>query len=105
MPVSDEERRHIFGGKSNEGGYHFERVLQRKLPEIASLKPRVASSSANSLSVTPECPFTQNHSTWCCAQAACRRFQRSTFFTGCLADVSQPLRSQPRTHLVIPLRT
>ena len=67
--------------------------------------PRVASTSANSLSATPECPFTQNHSTWCRAQAVWSRFQRSTFFTGCFAEVIQPLRSQPSTHLVMPLRT
>jgi pimeloyl-ACP methyl ester carboxylesterase len=62
---------------------------------IASCMPRVASSSASSLSATPACPFTQNHSTRCRAQAAWSRCQRSTFFTGCFAAVIQPLRSQP----------
>src|SRR6201999_3933215 len=41
--------------KPHEGG--------REKGSDASSKPRVASPSANSLSATPECPFTQNHST------------------------------------------
>ncbi|BCI55084.1 hypothetical protein NIIDNTM18_43620 [Mycolicibacterium litorale] len=72
---------------------------------IASCRPRVASWSASSLSATPEWPFTQNHSTRWRAQAFWRRCHRSTFFTGCFAAVRQPLRSQPSTHLVMPLRT
>src|SRR4029077_10217502 len=72
---------------------------------IASCIPRVASSSASSLSATPACPFTQNHSTWCRAQAIWSRCQRSTFFTGCFAAVFHPFRSQPSTHLVMPFLT
>jgi Trypsin-like peptidase domain/PDZ domain len=93
--------RHLRSRPDNSG-HSRQGVVDRA---IASCIPRVASLSASSLSATPACPFTQNHSTRCRAQAAWSRCHRSTFFTGCLAAVCQPLRSQPRTHLVMPFRT
>jgi hypothetical protein len=41
----------------------------------------------------------------CRAQAAWSRCQRSTFFTGFLSAVIQPLRAQPWTHFVMPFLT
>ena len=41
----------------------------------------------------------------CSCDSASMRCQSSTFFTGCFDAVIQPLRSQPYTHLVMPLRT
>jgi len=63
--------------------------------------------SARSLPGSPEWPLTQRHSIWWPPSftSASSRFQSSTFFTGSLLAVTQPLAFQPRIHSVMPLRT
>ncbi|MCY1210909.1 hypothetical protein D3C87_829510 [compost metagenome] len=63
--------------------------------------------SARSLPGSPECPLTQRHSIWWPpSDTSLSSFcQSSTFFTGCLVEVSQPLAFQPRIHSVMPMRT
>jgi mannose-6-phosphate isomerase-like protein (cupin superfamily) len=69
---------------------------------VTSSMPRRASSSARSLPGSPAWPFTHFQSISCGPIAAVSRRHRSSFLTGFLAEVSQPLRCQPWIHLVIP---
>ena len=71
----------------------------------ASATPLLASASARSLPGSPACPLTHSHSISCRAHAAASRCHRSAFFTGCFAAVRHPLRCQPASHWVMPLRT
>src|ERR1700749_2222005 len=64
--------------------------------------PRRASASARSLPGSPACPFTHTQLTSCGVIASLSLRHRSSFLTGFLAAVFQPLRCQPSTHLVIP---
>ena len=54
--------------------------------------PSRASLSARSFSSSSAWPLTQRHSISCRSAAASRRRQRSSFLTGFLAAVRQPLR-------------
>jgi len=71
----------------------------------ASSMPRRASASARSLPGSPACPFTHTQLTSCGRIASVSRRHRSSFLTGFLAAVFQPLRCQPWIHLVIPFST
>jgi hypothetical protein len=64
--------------------------------------PRRASASARSLPGSPACPFTHTQRTSCGRIASTSLRHRSSFLTGFLAAVFQPLRCQPWIHLVIP---
>ena len=68
----------------------------------ASSMPRRASASARSLPGSPACPFTHTQLTSCGRIASVSLRHRSSFLTGFLAAVFQPLRCQPWIHLVIP---
>src|SRR5215510_5624671 len=73
-------------------------------PARTAAMPSRASSSARSFSALPACPRTQCQRTRFGAKAASSSFQISTFLTGFLSAVRQPLRFQPWIHFMMPSR-
>src|SRR5688572_23257134 len=74
---------------------------------IATSTPRLASTSARSFPALPSWPRTQCQSiAWpLLFTSSSRACHSSTFLTGCLVEVRQPLAFQPGSHSVMPLST
>src|SRR5690606_18738872 len=85
------------------GGFGVQYYLSHML--FNSSIPRLARASANSFSTWPLCPFTHSQRIWCCCTRSSSRRHRSSFTTGFLAAVFQPLFFQFGIQSVMPDKT